>query len=61
MKNILTNNKKNLMTYGIVTVAFIIMQFLSSMGMLKSSVNGYLVPELHCSGSVLEPAGWCLR
>ena len=46
MKNILTNkiNKKNLMTYGIVTVAFILMQTLSSLGMLKSSVNGYLVP-----------------
>ena len=46
MKNILTNknNKKTLMTYLVVTVAFIIMQSLSSMGMLKSSVNGYLVP-----------------
>ena len=46
MKNILTNkkNKTSLMTYAIVTVAFIIMQTLSSLGMLKSSVNGYLVP-----------------
>ena len=46
MKNILTNkkNKTTLMTYGIVTVAFIIMQTMSSLGMLKSSVNGYLVP-----------------
>ena len=46
MKNILTNkkNKTSLLTYGVVTVAFIIMQTLSSLGMLKSSVNGYLVP-----------------
>lgn len=46
MKNILTNKKTrtNLATYGLVTVAFILLQTLSSMGMLKSSVNGYLVP-----------------
>ena len=46
MKNILTNkkNKTSLLTYGVVTVAFIIMQTLASLGMLKSSVNGYLVP-----------------
>ena len=42
MKNILKNkNSKNkALTYLVVTVAFIIMQTLSSMGMLKSSVNG---------------------
>ena len=46
MKKILTNKKQKtaFMTYGIVTVAFIIMQTLSSLGMLKSSINGYLVP-----------------
>ena len=46
MKNILKNrNSKNTaMTYLVVIVAFIIMQTLSSLGMLKSSVNGYLVP-----------------
>ena len=46
MKNILTNkkNKSTLLTYAIVTVAFILMQTLSSLGMLKSSINGYLVP-----------------
>ena len=46
MKNILTNkkNKSSLVSYGVVTVAFIIMQTLSSLGMLKSSVSGYLVP-----------------
>ena len=32
------------MTYLVVIVAFVIMQTLSSLGMLKSSVNGYLVP-----------------
>ena len=46
MKNILKNKntRTNALTYLIVTVAFIIMQSLSSMGMLKSSVSGYLVP-----------------
>ena len=46
MKNILKNkhSKSTAMTYLVVTVAFIIMQTLSSLGMLKSSVNGYLVP-----------------
>ena len=46
MKNILKNKttRTNALTYLIVTVAFIIMQSLSSMGMLKSSVQGYLIP-----------------
>ena len=46
MKKILTNktNRTSVLTFGIVTVAFIAMQTLSSLGMLKSSVNGYLVP-----------------
>ena len=46
MKNILNNkqNRNMALTYLIVTVAFLVMQTLSSLGMLKSSVNGYLVP-----------------
>ena len=46
MKKIFTNQKTrtSIITYGTVTLAFIIMQTLSSLGMLKSSVNGYLVP-----------------
>ena len=46
MKNMLRNknNIKNASTYLMVTVAFIILQVMSSQGMLKSSVNGYLVP-----------------
>ena len=46
MKNVLKNKttRTNAMTYLIVIVAFVIMQSLSSMGMLKSSVAGYLVP-----------------
>ena len=46
MKNILTNknSRTNLITYGVVTVAFILLQILSSVGLLSSSVNGYLVP-----------------
>ena len=46
MKKILQNKttRTNLTTYALVTVAFLVLQTLSSMGMLKSSVNGYLVP-----------------
>ena len=36
--------KTNLFTYLTVTVAFIVMQTLSSMGMLGSAMKGYLVP-----------------
>lgn len=36
--------KNNLITYGIVVVAFIIMQSLSSAGMLSSLMKGLLVP-----------------
>ena len=52
MRNILKNKTHTTaMTYLLVTAAFIVMQSLSSMGMLKSSVNGYLVPV--CSYIVL--------
>ena len=46
MKNILKNKttRTNVLTYLLVTVAFIVLQVMSSQGMLKSSVNGYLVP-----------------
>jgi len=45
MKRIgLIKNRTNLLTYAIVTVAFVIMQILSSGGMLTSSVEGYLIP-----------------
>lgn len=46
MKKTLQNKttRTNLTTYALVTVAFLVLQTLSSMGMLKSSVNGYLVP-----------------
>ena len=46
MKNILKNKntRTSALTYLVVIVAFVIMQTLSSMGMLKSSVSGYLVP-----------------
>ncbi|MCI7095697.1 MAG: branched-chain amino acid ABC transporter permease [Clostridiales bacterium] len=46
MKKILQNKttRTNLTTYALVTVAFLVLQALSSMGMLTSSVNGYLVP-----------------
>lgn len=38
------NRKKNLTTYLMVTVAFAVMFTLSELGMLKSAVQGYLVP-----------------
>lgn len=46
MKNILKNKtfKNNLSVYLLVTVGFVVMQLLSSMGLLKSAVQGYLVP-----------------
>lgn len=46
MKKILQNktSRKNMLTYLLVTVAFIVLQAMSSQGMLKSSVSGYLVP-----------------
>ena len=46
MKTLLKNktSRTNLFTYLLVTVAFVVLQVMSSQGMLKSSVNGYLVP-----------------
>ena len=46
MKNMLKNKttRTNMLTYLLVTVTFIVLQVMSSQGMLKSSVNGYLVP-----------------
>ena len=38
------NFRTNLITYATVTVAFIVMQLLSSMGILSSSIKGQLVP-----------------
>lgn len=37
-------NGTNLMTYCLVIVAYVVMQSLSSAGMLTRSVNGYLIP-----------------
>ena len=46
MKKMLQNMtcKKNLYTYLLVTAGFIVMQLLSSFGVLGSAVKGYLVP-----------------
>lgn len=46
MKKVLQNKtfKKNLSTYLLVTVGFVVMQLLSSLGLLGSAVQGYLVP-----------------
>ena len=46
MKNVLNNKntRTSAFTYLVVIVAFAVMQLLSSLGMLKSSVSGYLVP-----------------
>ena len=46
MKNVLRNKttRTNLITYLLVTAAFVILQTVSSQGALKSSVSGYLVP-----------------
>lgn len=46
MKTILNNKntRTNALTYLIVVVAFVVMQSLNFMGMLGSSVRGFLVP-----------------
>lgn len=45
MKNLLNkNNKKDMLTYLLVIVAYVIMQALYSAGSLGSSVKGYLIP-----------------
>ncbi len=46
MKNRLMskNTRKNLITYSMVTIAFIVMTALGSMGMLSNSIEGQLVP-----------------
>lgn len=46
MKNMLKNKntRTDLLTYLIVAVAFLVMQYLNSADMLKSSVRGFLVP-----------------
>ena len=46
MKKLLQNKtlKKNLSIYLLVTVGFVVMQMLSSLGLLGSAVKGYLVP-----------------
>ena len=44
LKSYINQNRSNVMTYGIVIVGFVVMQLLSSMGMLSSSIKGFLVP-----------------
>ena len=46
MKNMLKNKntRTNLLTYGVVILAFVVMQFMSSAGMLGSSIKGFLIP-----------------
>ena len=44
MNRMKLKKSKDLLTYLVVTVAFIVMQILSSAGALTSSVKGYLIP-----------------
>ena len=44
LQNIWQKNKTNLLTYGTVIVAFIVLQLLASQDMLSNSTRGYLVP-----------------
>ncbi len=44
MKNMKKVTKNNLVTYGIVIVAYIVMTILSSLGLLSSLMEGLLVP-----------------
>lgn len=43
-KNFWKDHGINTMTYGLVIIAYVIMQYLSNAGMLTRSVNGYLIP-----------------
>jgi len=44
LNNYFQQNRTNLLTYGIVIVAFAVMQLLSLSGNLSSSIQGFLVP-----------------
>lgn len=46
MKNLLSNKttRTNTITYAVVIVAFVVLQVMNMMGMLGSSVKGFLVP-----------------
>ena len=44
IKNMNKNTKNNLITYGIVIVAFIVMQTLISTGSVSSLLEGLMVP-----------------
>ncbi len=44
MKNLLLKNKSNLITYGIVVAAYLIMELLMAVGAISSLMKGLLVP-----------------
>ena len=44
MTNWLRKNKSHILTYGVVIVSFLVMQILSSAGLLTRSIKGFLVP-----------------
>jgi len=44
LKNYMKHSRTNVMTYGLVIVCFVVMQLLSSVGLLSSSIKGFLVP-----------------
>ena len=44
LKNYVKKNRTNLFTYGLIIIAYIVMQTLSNEGMLSRSWNGYLIP-----------------
>ena len=44
MKNLSKTTKSNLITYGIVVIAFVLVQILSATGLLSSLLQGLLVP-----------------
>ena len=44
LKNMSRNTRKNLVTYAIVVVAFVVIELLSVTGVLSNSLEGQLVP-----------------
>ncbi len=44
LKNYVHQHRSDILTYGLVTLGFVVMQTLSNAGSLKSSVQGFLIP-----------------
>ena len=54
--------KENLITYGIVIVAFIIVEIMTATGSISSLMKGLLVPLcVHDCSNIIKSGSWFLR